>query len=250
MEAVFSTDLRCEKCLRTIGPVLDAEPGVRDWEADLADPRKLLRVQLDALDQVPQVQELLTEAGYSSTLLSEFEAAEPKSIEHQSSVDSGVSLATYKPLLLVVAYVLGATLLAESIHGGFDWRRAMSYFMGFFFLGFAFFKLLGVTAFADAFSTYDIVAKRSRIYALAYPWIELTLGVLFVSHTLPVIANAATLVIMLVGLVGVIRAVRSGRQVQCACLGTAFNLPMSVVTIIENTVMAGMALGMLWFCLG
>lgn len=245
MEAVFSTDLRCEKCLRTIGPVLDAERGVRDWEADLADPRKLLRVQLDALDQVPQVQELLTEAGYSSTLLSEFEAAEPKSIEHQSPEASGVSLASYKPLLLVVAYVLGATVLAESIHGEFDWRRAMSYFMGFFFLGFAFFKLLGVTAFADAFSTYDIIAKRSRGYALAYPYIELALGLLFVTRTSPVLASALTAVVMGVGLVGVVAAVRKKQAIQCACLGTVFNLPMTVVTIVENSTMIAMAVVML-----
>ncbi|QDT67911.1 hypothetical protein MalM25_08200 [Planctomycetes bacterium MalM25] len=245
MEAVFSTDLRCQKCLRTIGPVLDAEVGVRDWEADLDDPRKLLRVQLDALDQAPQVQELLTEAGYSSTLLSESESAEPKSIEHQSPVASGVSLATYKPLLLVVAYVLGATLLAESIHGEFDWRRAMSYFMGFFFLGFAFFKLLGVTAFADAFSTYDIIAKRSRGYALAYPYIELALGLLFVTRTSPVLASALTAVVMGVGLVGVVAAVRKKQAIQCACLGTVFNLPMTVVTIVENSTMIAMAVVML-----
>lgn len=119
--------------------------------------------------------------------------------------------------------------------------------MGFFFLGFAFFKLLDISRFADAFATYDIVARRSRAYALAYPWLELTLGLLFVTRTTPVIANALTLGVMLVGLVGVVGAVRSGRKVQCACLGTAFNLPMSAITIFENTAMAGMAVLMLWW---
>ena len=121
----------------------------------------------------------------------------------------------------------------------------MTYFMGFFFLGFAFFKLLNISKFADAFSTYDIVAKRSRIYALAYPWIEVGLGLMFITGTWLLAANVITAAVMSVGLIGVISAVRKKQAIQCACLGTAFNLPMSVVTIIENSVMIAMAIAML-----
>lgn len=242
MSMTFATNMKCQSCLSKVSPVLDDSEVVSAWEADLAHPDKLIRIEESGDATQQQVTALIESAGFTATPVEEAVAAD-HGAEAQDS--TGFRLATYKPLLLVVAYIAGATLIVEAAHGGFLWPRVMSYFMGFFFLGFAFFKLLDVSKFADAFSTYDIVAKRSRIYALAYPWIELMLGVLFVSHTLPVIANAATLVIMLVGLVGVIRAVRSGRQVQCACLGTAFNLPMSVVTIIENTVMAGMAAIML-----
>ena len=121
----------------------------------------------------------------------------------------------------------------------------MSMFMGYFFLGFAFFKLLNVSAFATAFATYDIVAKRSRAYALTYPFIELLLGAAFLSRMFPMVTNIVTAVVMSVGLVGVIQAVRNKQAIQCACLGTAFNLPMSVVTIIENSVMIAMSLAML-----
>lgn len=162
-----------------------------------------------------------------------------------SDAVSGFKLSTYKPLLLVIAYFLGATAVAESIHGSFDWPRAMNYFMGFSFLGFASFKLLDIPAFADSFSSYDVVAKRSRSYALAYPWIEFALGVLFVSGMLPIVANGVTAVIMAVGLVCVAGAVFRKQTIQCACLGTVFNLPMSVVTIVENSVMLAMAMAML-----
>lgn len=121
--------------------------------------------------------------------------------------------------------------------------------MGFFFLGFAFFKLQNIAGFADAFSTYDIVARRSRSYALAYPWIEFVLGLLFVTGLVPVATNIATFIVMLVGLVGVIAAVRKKQAIQCACLGTVFNLPMSVVTVIENSVMLAMAAVMIAFLL-
>lgn len=156
-----------------------------------------------------------------------------------------LSLATYKPLFLVVTYVIGGALLFEIRQETWEWTRMMSNFMGFFFLGFAFFKLLNIEKFADAFSTYDVIAKRSRVYALAYPWIEVGLGLLFVSQTWLFSANLVTAAIMSVGLVGVIAAVRKKQAIQCACLGTAFNLPMSTVTIIENSVMIAMAIGML-----
>lgn len=244
MQQTFETNLRCQKCLATIGPLLDSEEAVVDWSADLSDPRKLLKVELDKPADSDRAVELMKEAGYDATPTS---AAPPAANAPATTPDSesGFKLANYKPLLLVIAYVLGATAIAESIHGGFVWPRAMSYFMGFFFLGFAFFKLLDIRAFADAFSTYDVVAKRSRGYALAYPWIELGLGGLFVSGAFPLVANGVTAVIMAVGLVGVVGAVFRKQTIQCACLGTVFNLPMSVVTIVENGVMIAMAVVML-----
>ena len=51
-----------------------------------------------------------------------------------------------------------------------------------------------------------------------------------------------TVFVMDVSVIGVILAVSEKRRIQCACLGTVFNLPMSVVTIIEDLGMAAMAL--------
>ena len=153
----------------------------------------------------------------------------------------------YRPLLLVLAYVIGATALTQSMAGRWDARQAMTHFMGFFFLGFAFFKLLGVRGFADAFATYDPIAQRIRGYGLAYPFIELTLGGLYVTGYYVTWANVAVIGLLGIGLIGVVRSVRQGQAVQCACLGTAFDLPMSSVTIAENSVMIAMAAGMLWW---
>ncbi len=50
---------------------------------------------------------------------------------------------------------------------------------------------------------------------------------------------------IVVGLVSVIAAVRKKQAIQCACLGTAFDVPMSVVTIIENSVMIVMSAAMI-----
>ena len=222
--------------------MLDGDPAVTNWDTDLDDPRKLLRVDLTADGRPRQIVELLAKAGFVATQIEN--GGEPAVIGATTSAN--FKLSTYKPLLLVVAYVIGATVFAESIHGRFEWHRAMGYFMGFFFLAFAFFKLLNVSGFADAFATYDILANRTRFYGLVYPFVELSLGLLFLTHSFPLAANLATAIVMGVGLVGVVSAVRRKQAIQCACLGTVFNLPMSVVTIVENSLMISMAVLMLF----
>ena len=238
MEAAFETNLRCESCLQKVGPLLEEEPVVASWGVDLTDPHKVLKANLESPNGTERVIEILQQAGYSASLV---EGAGEHELDHQNSF----KLSTYKPLLLVMAYVFGATTLTEAIHGDFQWQRSMSYFMGFFFLGFAFFKLLNVSKFAEAFATYDLIAKRSTSYARLYPWIEVTLGLLFVTGTALGIANLVTALVMTIGLVGVLAALREERTIQCACLGAVFNLPMSVVTVVENSVMIAMALVML-----
>jgi cation transport ATPase len=243
MQATFSTTMTCGGCLSKVKPYLDDNVDIKSWEADLQDPRKLLRFELAEHTQTDAIASLIGQAGFTATQIDET----PKSahFQEESVTKPRFEFSTYKPLFLVVSYVFGASALFELSQPSWELARFMNNFMGFFFLGFAFFKLLNISKFADAFATYDIVARRSRAYALAYPWIELSLGLLFVTRALPVLANILTAVIMSVGLIGVIAAVRKKRTIQCACLGTAFNLPMSVVTIIENSVMLVMALAML-----
>ena len=110
-----------------------------------------------------------------------------------------------------------------------------------FFLVFSFFKLLDLRGFADAYQSYDILARRSRAWALAYPFVELALGIAYLTRWQPVPTNIATLALMLVGSVGVLRAVLDKRAIRCACLGTALNLPMTTVTLVEDLGMAAMA---------
>lgn len=243
MRAIFTTTMTCGRCLNKIKPLLDNESGIKSWDADLKDPRKLLRFELADDAQLLSVSKLIEKAGFTATLISNSTVGDQSS---QTPVSKPrFQLLTYKPLFAVVSYVIGAATLFESTQPSWLWDRFMSNFMGFFFLGFAFFKLLDIPKFADAFATYDIIARRSRAYALAYPWIEVSLGLLFVTRTLPMAANFATAIIMSIGLIGVVSAVRKKQAIQCACLGTAFNLPMSVVTIVENSAMIVMSGAML-----
>lgn len=157
--------------------------------------------------------------------------------------------ATYKPLLLVMAFIVGGVVLVQINNGvaqkGIDWMLAMNTFMGGFFIVFSFFKLLDVQAFADSYSMYDVLARAWRGWGVVYPFVELTLGVAYLTQSVPLATNLVTLAVMSVSIVGVIQSRLNKRAIQCACLGAVFNLPMSSVTIIEDGVMLAMSAWML-----
>lgn len=233
----LKTNLRCGACLAAIKPLLDDEPGVERWSADLGSPDKVLTVEGEGVSSA-RVDELLKRKGYR--VLPEAAAAPPAASEEPAS--------SYYPLALILAYLLVAVGLPEWAAGAFDAMRAMRHFMAGFFLVFSFFKLLDVPAFAASYAGYDIVARRYAWYGYLYPFVELGLGAAYLADIQPVATNAATLVVMGVGTVGVVQSLLARRKIRCACLGAVFNLPMSFVTLVEDLLMAGMALAMLaWF---
>ena len=148
---------------------------------------------------------------------------------------------TYKPLLLVFAFITGIATITAWQHG-FNGMHWMNNFMAAFFIAFSFFKFLDLRGFADSYSSYDLLAKKFHGYGFIYPFIELGLGLAYISNWYPVFTNFATVVVMGFSSIGVIQAVANKRKIRCACLGAVFNLPMSTVTIIEDLLMAGMAL--------
>lgn len=146
-------------------------------------------------------------------------------------------LQTYKPVVLIFAYLLLISIITATSANGFNWMNAMRVFMSGFFLTFSFFKMLNVKAFAESYSSYDIIAKRFAGWGFVYAFIEATLGVAYAINFQPLLTNTIAFVVMSVSIVGVLQSVLSKRKIQCACLGAVFNLPMSTVTIIEDAAM-------------
>lgn len=119
-------------------------------------------------------------------------------------------------------------------------------FMSLFLIVFAAFKFLGYQAFIDGFTTYDLVAKKYKSYALAFPFVELALGLMFLIDTQVLLRSIVLMVIMGIGSIGVFKSVFLERnKIRCACLGGIINLPLSTVSLVENTLMATMAAVML-----
>jgi copper chaperone CopZ len=148
-------------------------------------------------------------------------------------------LASYYPLLLVMALIAIVPLASGTFMG---WMMG---FMAGFYIVFGAFKLLDVPAFARSYRQYDIVAKYVPAWGFAYPFVELALGFGFLFRLDMYWLSWVALVLSLVGAVGVIKANLSKQNIECACLGTVFKLPMSVVTVVENLGMAAMAAWML-----
>lgn len=236
------TNLRCAACVATIRPVFDAEPGITSWNADVANPEKLLSVEGPTITR-QRVEELLVSKGYSV-------AAPSRSLGMVGDapavpVPVSPTAASYYPLVLISVYLVAGVLLLESALPAFEWSRVMRHFMAGFFLVFSFFKLLDVRAFADAYRGYDLLAKAVPAYGFVYPFLELSLGAAYLANFQPVYTNLATILIMGLGTVGVVQTIRAKRVIRCACLGTVFNLPMSTVTLVEDLLMVVMAIAML-----
>jgi copper chaperone CopZ len=162
---------------------------------------------------------------------------------------------TYQPLLLIATYILMVSVLVQvglhSAHGmglsAVSLNETMRYFMAGFFLVFSFFKLLDVSAFANAYKSYDLLAAKWTTWGYIYPFVELILGLAYLTNFAPMFTNLITLIVMGFSALGVVRAVLNKSQIQCACLGTVFKLPMSTVTIVEDVGMVLMAAIMLTF---
>jgi copper chaperone CopZ len=152
---------------------------------------------------------------------------------------------TYKPILLILGYILLVTTAVQFSRPGFDWMQWMQHFMAGFFLIFSFFKLLNLKGFAESYAMYDVLAKKIPSWGYVYAFVELGLGIAYLVGYKPFMTNAITIVVMSISIVGVLQSVLNKKKIQCACLGTVFNLPMSTVTIIEDALMIAMSAAML-----
>lgn len=156
------------------------------------------------------------------------------------------SLKKYQALIWLLLLCVAASFAIEWKDGSFNGNSWMHAFMGFFFVQFSLFKLIDLPGFADGFAMYDLLARRSRAYAYAYPFIELSLGLLYLSESFLIPTYVATFVIMSFGLIGILQSISRGYQFNCACLGTVLKVKLSQISVIENLGMALMAAWMFW----
>ena len=226
--------MTCEGCVAKVTYLLEQHSNISLAEIELKNNTATLTVEKEiAIDELRRL----------------FEAHPKYTIAFSNSNEDKQNkrvFTTYKPLLLIFLFIAATTGLASIDHGKIEIMQWMRYFMAGFFIVFSFFKFLNLTGFAESYAMYDILAKRVKIYGLVYPFIELILGAAYLTGFEPTITYIATICIMGFSSIGVIQSVLDKKKIRCACLGAVFNLPMSMVTIIENLIMVLMALIMLW----
>lgn len=181
--------------------------------------------------------------------LSKFKAAPEKYLEGGAkSMAPSVKeskIKTFLPLIIVFSIILAFSFGAEAYFQSWNSIRFMQNFMAAFFIVFSAMKLLNWKGFAEAYQTYDILAKRSKAYSFAYPLIELSLGLAYLFRWNLPLTHLITAIVMAISTVGVAQALRKKQKFQCACLGVVFKIPMTKVTLMEDVLMGVMALSML-----
>jgi copper chaperone CopZ len=226
--------MTCEGCVAKVTYLLEQHSNISLAEIELKNNTATLTVEKEiAIDELRRL----------------FEAHPKYTIAFSNSNEDKQNkrvFTTYKPLLLIFLFIAATTAIVSIDNGKIDVMLWMRYFMAGFFIVFSFFKFLNLTGFAESYAMYDILAKRVKVYGLIYPFIELILGAAYLTAFEPTITYIATICIMGFSSIGVIQSVLDKKKIRCACLGAVFNLPMSMVTIIENLIMVLMALIMLW----
>ena len=226
--------MTCEGCVAKVTYLLEQHSNISLAEIELKNNTATLTVEKEiAIDELRRLFE--AHPKYTITFSNTNEDKQNKHV-----------FTTYKPLLLIFLFIAATTAIVSIDNGKIDVMLWMQYFMAGFFIVFSFFKFLNLTGFAESYAMYDILAKRVKVYGLVYPFIELILGVAYLTGFEPTITYIATICIMAFSSIGVIQSVLDKKKIRCACLGAVFNLPMSMVTIIENLIMVLMALIMLW----
>lgn len=153
-------------------------------------------------------------------------------------------LKTYKVILILFAYLLIMSLLfsLSTLDSLPVYQEFMYTLMGLFFIIFSFFKVIHLPEFHESFALYDPIARYIPFYGYLYPFLELILGSLFIGGIYIPLISIITIVVLTSTTIGVISTLRKGEILECACLGVVFDLPLSKVTVFENTVMILMAI--------
>lgn len=224
--------MTCGSCVEKITERLKALPGVSWVNVSLADKKA---------DIIADRSILLKEIQGAIADLPKYKADFYDDVETNSEIPQQKTFfQTYKPLFTVFAYVFLFSIAYQISRGAFSAHLFMNHIMAGFFIGLSFFKFLDLKSFATAFANYDPLAKKWKAYGAIYPFIELTLGFLFIADKFLLFANVMTILVLTTTTVGVWQKLKSKSQFQCACLGAGFNLPLSNITIFENLAMAVM----------
>ncbi|MBW3098983.1 MauE/DoxX family redox-associated membrane protein [Pseudohoeflea coraliihabitans] len=153
---------------------------------------------------------------------------------------------TYRPVIAIfavaalMALALGLGLLGTVLH-----IRVLEWFIAISMCFLAVQKLQDVESFSTMFLNYDLLAQRWVPYGRIYPFGEALAGILMVGGILSFISVPVALFIGTIGAVSVFKAVYiDRRELKCACVGGASNVPLGFVSLTENLMMIAMGLWM------
>jgi copper chaperone CopZ len=220
--------MTCSGCKETVTQALESIDKVKKVSVSLENESAIIEAENDI--SIETLQKSLPE---------KYQIQKDNSDKSISNSKERSYLRDLYPLFLILFYITIATVIIS-------WNKSadnfMMDFMGLFFIVFSFFKFLDFKNFPRSFAMYDPLAKNISAYGWIYPFIETILGIMFLSRINIILSLVLTIGILGITTIGVIKILYNKETIQCACLGTAIKLPMTIATLIENGIMIVMAI--------
>ena len=228
--------MHCDSCVSKVHQALNSVEGVKGVIVNLSD--KSANITGDV--KTDPLLEAIAKTGYKASLINKVELKD--SLANKNHPKS--ELQKLFPLLLIFIYLSIASISMNL--RSLDSSEIMLDFMGLFYIVFSFFKFLDYKNFPRSFAMYDPIAMRNPYYGWAYPFIETILGIMIIFRIEIFSTIIITIVMLGITSVGVAKSLLQKQDIQCACLGTALQLPMTKATFIENSIMILMAISLLF----
>ncbi|MEL6247423.1 MAG: glutaredoxin [Cyanobacteria bacterium J06648_16] len=145
---------------------------------------------------------------------------------------------SYQPVIALFS-TAGLVALAASL--------GIPGFMGVSLSMLASLKLMDLDAFVESFEKYDLITQQVKPYGRTFPFLELLLGLGFLSGVAPLATGIGSLLLGTSGAASVIKAVYIDKlELNCACVGGNSRAPLGVVSFLENTIMIVMGAALLF----
>ena len=125
--------------------------------------------------------------------------------------------------------------------------QVMSDFMAGYFLIFGTFKIIDLSGFVVAYKKYNLIAKHLTLYAYAVPFIQIGLGIAYLFRVYLLASNSINFGVMTLGFISVLIKLIKKKVIPCACLGTLFKHPLSLMSLFENALMVIMSFSMVLY---
>ena len=197
--------MTCEGCKSSVENKLSSLDGVDNVKVDLARGQAVIYsknpVSLSLIKEtLPPKYSLINEADINLAT-------------HGDDVTIKASkIKQLKPLFIILGYIFIASILLN--YKNWNLTNAMLDFMGLFYIVFSFFKILDIKGFSMSFKMYDPFAKKAPIYASIYPFIEVLLGVMFLTRYEVNIALVITVIVLGVTTIGVTQTLLNKRAIK------------------------------------
>ena len=185
MKTTFKiSGMTCNGCRSTVENKLSSLDGIDNVQVDLTNGEAIV------YSKIPISFSLI-----SNSLPSKYKVISNIPAQDNEIIKSS-KIKQLKPLFIILGYISVTSILLN--FRNWNSTNAMIDFMGLFYIIFSFFKILDIKGFSTSFKMYDPLAKKITIYGYIYPFIEILLGLMFLTRIEVNIALLITIIILVV----------------------------------------------------